>query len=111
MGGGGARFPLLTIMPYGRGRTAIFATGGALALADAAACGRQEPRMFYQQLLRWLVSETPRAVQGSTPKQLLADEDHVKLRAEVRDKTYMQAGDASVEAHIIGPEGIAEAVG
>jgi hypothetical protein len=66
--------------------------------------------MFYQQLLRWLVADTPRNIAGSTPRQLLADETHVKFRAEVRDKTYMPAGDASVEAHILGPEGIAEAV-
>ena len=65
--------------------------------------------MFYQQLLRWLVSQTPRHVSGSTPKQLLADESNVQLRAEVRDKTYLPAGDAIVEAHILG-EGVAEQV-
>jgi hypothetical protein len=63
--------------------------------------------MFYTQLLRWLVNDTPKHVTGSTPKQLLADESGVKLRAEIRDKTYMPAGDAIVEAHIVG-EGVAE---
>jgi uncharacterized membrane protein len=110
MGGGGNHFPLLTIQPYGRGRTAIFATGGSWRWQMLQPVADKSHEMFYQQLLRWLVSDTPRAVSGSTPKQLLADESHVKLRAEVRDKTYMQASDASVEAHIIGPDGIAEAV-
>jgi hypothetical protein len=63
--------------------------------------------MFYQQLLRWLVTESPRRVVASTPHPMLADETHVKLRAEVRDKGYAPANDATVEAHILG-EGIAE---
>jgi uncharacterized membrane protein len=110
MGGGGARIPLLTVQNYGRGRTAIFATGGSWRWQMLQPVADKSHEMFYQQLLRWLVSDTPRSVIGSTPHQLLADETHVKLRAEVRDKTYMPAGDATVEAHILGPEGIAEAV-
>jgi hypothetical protein len=66
--------------------------------------------MFYQQLLRWLVTETPRRVVASTPHPMLADETHVKLRADVRDKTFVPASDATVEAHILGPDGIAEGV-
>ena len=61
--------------------------------------------MFYTQLLRWLVNDTPRRVVASTPQQVLDDESHVKLRAEVRDRTYLPAADATVEAHILGPEG------
>src|SRR5437016_5713544 len=38
------------------------------------------------------------------------EESHVKLRAEVRDTTYLPASDATVEAHVLGPEGIAESV-
>ena len=110
MGGGGGHFPLLTIQNFGRGRTAIFATGGSWRWQMLQPVADKSHEMFYQQLLRWLVSETPRPVIGSTPRQLLADESHVKFRAEVRDKTYSAAGDATVEAHILGPEGIAEAV-
>jgi uncharacterized membrane protein len=110
MGGGGGRIPLLTVQNFGRGRTAIFATGGSWRWQMLQPVADKSHEMFYQQLLRWLVSETPRAIIGSTPRQLLADESHVKLRAEVRDKTYSPAGDASVEAHILGPDGIADAV-
>jgi uncharacterized membrane protein len=110
MGGGGGHFPLLTIQNFGRGRTAIFATGGSWRWQMLQPVADKSHEMFYQQLLRWLVSETPRPVIGSTPRQLVADESHVKFRAEVRDKTYSAAGDATVEAHILGPEGIAEAV-
>ena len=66
--------------------------------------------MFYQQMLRWLVSDTPRKVTTSMPKSLISDESHVSLRAEVRDRTYLPASDAKTEAHILGPEGLAELV-
>ncbi len=42
--------------------------------------------MFYTQLLRWMVNDTPRRMMVSTPKQMLTDESQVKLRADVRDK-------------------------
>jgi uncharacterized membrane protein len=108
--GGGAKVNLLVTQPFGRGRTAIFATGGSWRWQMLQPLADMSHETFYRQLLRWLVSDTPRRVTGSTPKQLLADETSVKLRAEVRDTTYLPAGDASVEAHITGPEGITESV-
>jgi uncharacterized membrane protein len=93
----GGRLPLLVTQNFGRGRTAVLATAGTW-------------RWQMQQLLRWLVTETPRRVVASTPHPMLADETHVKLRADVRDKTFVPASDATVEAHILGPDGIAEGV-
>jgi hypothetical protein len=63
--------------------------------------------MFYQQFLRWVMAATPRSVTGSTPKTLLADVSTAKLRAEVKDKAFLPATDAIVEAHILGT-GVAE---
>jgi len=100
--GGGAKRPLLVTMNYGRGRTAIFATGGSWRWQMLQPLADMSHEMFYRQLLRWVVSDTPRHITGSTPKTLLADESNVKLRAEVRDKTYLPASDAIVEAHITG---------
>jgi uncharacterized membrane protein len=108
--GGGAKVNLLITQPFGRGRTAIFATGGSWRWQMLQPVSDMSHETFYRQLLRWLVSDTPRRVTGSTPKQLLADESNVKLRAEVRDTTYLPAGDATVEAHITGPEGITESI-
>ena len=105
--GGGGTIPLLVTENYGRGRTALFNTGGSWRWQMLQPVADMSHETFYRQLLRWLVSDTPRPVTGSTPKLLLADESHVKLRADVRDKTYMPSGDATVEAHIIG-EGVTE---
>jgi hypothetical protein len=49
-------------------------------------------------------------VTTSTPKQVISDDAHVSLRAQVRDRTYLQASDAKTEAHILGPDGLAETV-
>jgi hypothetical protein len=66
--------------------------------------------MFWRQLLRWMVSDTPTRVVASTPKQVLMDEGDAHLRAEVRDTTYLPTSDAQVEAHIVGPDGTSQTV-
>lgn len=106
----GGRVPLLITQNFGRGRAAVFATGGSWRWQMLQPLADRTHEMFYQQLLRWLVSDTQRKVTTSTPKQLLSDESHVTLRAEVRDRTYLPASDAKTEAHILGPNGLAEGV-
>ncbi|HZT38060.1 MAG TPA: glutamine amidotransferase [Bryobacteraceae bacterium] len=104
------RLPLLIIQNYGRGRTAVFATGGSWRWQMQMPLGDKSHEMFWQQLLRWLVTGTPGHVVASTPKSLLADDKRVRLRAEVRDKTYLPSGDAQVEAHILGPNNLSATV-
>jgi uncharacterized membrane protein/DNA-binding transcriptional MerR regulator len=106
----GHSFPLLITQSFGRGRSAVFATAGSWRWQMLLPVADKSHEMFYTQLLRWLVNDTPRRVVGSTPRQVLSDEANVKLRAEVRDKTFLPAGDAIVQAHILGPEGLAESV-
>jgi uncharacterized membrane protein len=106
----GNRFPLLITQNFGRGRTAVFATGGSWRWRMLLPLADKSHSMFYTQLLRWLVNDTPRRVVASTPQQVLEDQSHVKLHAQVRDRTYLPSADATVEAHILGPEGLAEGV-
>lgn len=109
MSGGGGRLPLLVTMNYGRGRVAVFATSGSWRWQMLQDVSDKSHEMFYQQLLRWLVSDTPRQVTGSSSKNVLSDESRVKLMADVRDKTFLPAGDAVVQANILG-EGVTETV-
>src|SRR5436190_1805846 len=53
--GGGAKRPLLVTMNYGRGRTAIFATGGSWRWQMLQPLADMSHEMFYRQLLRWVV--------------------------------------------------------
>jgi uncharacterized membrane protein len=102
---GGRRFPLLIVENYGRGRTAVFSTGGSWRWQMLQDHADRTHEMFWQQLLRWLVSDAPGEVSLTTPRQVLDDEPRVPLRVEVRDKSFAPALDARVEVRISGPDG------
>ena len=101
------KMPLLITENYGRGRTAVLATGGTWRWQMSQPLEDQTHEQFWQQLLRWLVTDTPGRVVASVPSQMMFDDGRVQFSAEVRDKNYMPAADAHVEAHILGPGGTA----
>ncbi len=106
----GRRLPLLITENFGRGRSAIMATGGSWRWQMSSPLGDTAHDLFWQQLLRWLVSDTPGQVTASVPAQILFDDGTVALTADVRDKQYNPAPDAKVEAHILGPSGVSALV-
>jgi uncharacterized membrane protein len=102
--------PLLIIENFGRGRTGVLATGGTWRWQMQQDLKDMTHETFWQQLLRWLVQETPGQIQASTPRQVLSDDNKVHLRAELRDKTYQPVSSARVLGHVIGPEGLSESI-
>jgi len=106
----GRRLPLLVTQNYGRGRTALFATGGSWRWQMLQDLSDQTHEIFWRQLLRWLVSGAPGPLSASTPSPVLEDESRVRLRAEVRDKAFRPLTDARVQARILGPEGLSEII-
>jgi len=105
MHAGRRTLPLLVAQSYGTGRTAILATGGTWRWQMSEALGDPSHDLFWQQLLRWLVAESPGTVTAATPARLLMDEGGLQLKAQVRDRNFQPAPDAHVTAHIIGPGG------
>jgi hypothetical protein len=103
--GGRRRSPLLAVENYGRGRTAVFATSGSWRWQMMQPLQDKTHEMFWQQLLRWLVSDTPGRVLVSTARPILSDENRLRLRVEARDKTFRAMANATVEARITGPGG------
>jgi uncharacterized membrane protein len=101
---GRRKLPLLITQNYGHGRTAIMATGGTWRWQMGEALGDPSHDLFWQQLLRWLVADTPGAVTTSMPARQLFDEGQVQFTAQVRDQQFQPALDAHVTAHIVGPE-------
>jgi uncharacterized membrane protein len=106
----GRRMPLLTTENFGHGRTAIMATGGSWRWQMSSKLGDTAHDLFWQQLLRWLVSDTPGHVAAAVPAQMLLDNGAVTLTAEVLDQQYNPAADAKVEAHILGPSGVSASI-
>jgi uncharacterized membrane protein len=107
---GGRRMPFLITENYGRGRTAIVASGGVWRWQMSQPLGDTTHDMFWRQLLRWLVTDSPGQVAASVPDQMLFDDGRVHLSADVRDKSFQPAPDARVEAHILGPNGSSASV-
>ncbi len=107
---GNRRLPLLVTENFGRGRTAVLATAGTWRWQMSQPVADMTHEMFWRQLLRWLVTETPGAVDSSTPRQVLSDETKVRLSVEVRDKAFQPIANAHVEAHIVGPENLSETI-
>jgi uncharacterized membrane protein len=107
---GGRTLPLLITENYGRGRTAVLATSGTWRWQMSLPAGDPTHRMFWQQLLRWLVADTPGHVVAAVPSHMLYDDSRIKLTAEVRDVDYLPAPDATVQAHVMGPGGLAATV-
>jgi uncharacterized membrane protein len=107
MNAGGRKLPLLIIQNYGRGRTAVLATGGTWRWQMSQPLGDPTHDEFWQQLLRWLVTDTPGRVVASVPSQMLFDDGRIRFSADVRGENFLPAADARVEAHILGPGGTA----
>lgn len=103
---GHRKLPLLITENYGRGRTAIMATGGTWRWQMSESLGDPSHDLFWQQLLHWLVEQSPGPVSASLPLRLLMDQGQVHITATVHDREFQPAGDAHVTAHIIGPEGV-----
>jgi len=102
---GRSKLPMLITQSYGHGRTAIMATGGTWRWQMSEALGDPSHDLFWQQLLRWLIADSPGPVTASLSSRILMDEGHVQLTAQVRDRQFQPSADSHVTAHIVGPEG------
>jgi hypothetical protein len=100
-----APVPLLVTENYGRGRTAVFATSGSWRWKMSLDHNDKTHATFWQQMFRYLVTETPGQVIATTPKTLLADEMRVPVRVEVRDKEFKPLNTAKVQARFLSPDG------
>ena len=97
--------PLLVTENYGRGRTAVFATAGSWTWKMWLDHNDKTHATFWQQMFRYLVTDTPGQVTVSTPKSVLSDETRVPIRAEVRDKQFKPLNTAKVQARFNNPDG------
>jgi uncharacterized membrane protein len=102
--------PLLVTENYGRGRTVLFATEGSWRWKMWLPHDDKTQPTFWQQILRYLVTDTPGQVTSTTPKSVLSDETKVPLRVEVRDKQYKPVTNANVQARFMAPDGTSATV-
>jgi hypothetical protein len=86
------------------------ATSGTWRWQMSQALGDPTHDLFWQQMLRWVVGDSPGPVVASMADQSLQDAGHVALTATVRDRQFIPAPDAHVTARISGPEGVSALV-
>jgi uncharacterized membrane protein len=106
----GRRMPMLVTEQFGRGRSAVLATSGTWRWQMNLPLGDPSFSVFWQQLLRWLVTDSRGRVIAAVDAPELQDDGHTALSAEVRDQDYEPVADAVVEAHILGPDGLSARV-
>jgi len=106
----GHRMPLLVTEQYGRGRSAVLATSGTWRWQMSLPPDDPSFSLFWQQLLRWLVTDSHGRVVAAVDAPELQDDGHAALSAEVRDEDYQPVADAVVEAHVLGPDGLSARV-
>jgi hypothetical protein len=97
--------PLLVTENYGRGRTAVFATSGSWRWKMWQDHTDVTHATFWQQLMRYLVTDSPGQVTASTPRAgALRRNQGAAARGGARQG--VQAGDQrKVQAHFVGPDG------
>ena len=103
---GRRKMPLLITQSYGHGRTAVLATGGTWRWQMSEALGDPSHDLFWHQLLRWLVADTPGPVVASMPARIFMDEGRAQIKAQVHDRQFQPAPGAHVTAHIVGPDSV-----
>jgi len=99
------KFPLLVSENYGRGRTMLFATGGSWRWKMWTQHDDKTHPTFWQQIFRYLVTDSPGQVTSTTPRQVLSDDTRVPIRVEVRDKQFKPVNNAKVQARFLNPDG------
>ncbi len=99
------RTPLLATQRFGYGRTAVFASGGSWKWQMLMDNKDDSHEIFWRQLLRWLVTDSPRQVSSELSDQILFDRGDLTLTSRVRDKEWKPVNDATVVARVSQPDG------
>jgi uncharacterized membrane protein len=99
----------LAYQRYGRGKVLalpLYDTGVAWQLSAKMAVEDMTHETLWRQMLRWLVDGVPDPVELSTAPDQVEPGEKVTLIAEVSDSSFVEVNDASVNAHVTGPNGV-----
>ncbi len=91
---------LLVHQRYGLGNAYVLATGGTWRWQMQLPHEDQRHETFWRQLLQAVATTAPQPVTLTSERVFYGDESTVQLRAEVRDKSYKPATDATVSLEV-----------
>ena len=102
----GERYPLLTYQRYGRGKSFVLATGGTWRWQMQLAHEDLTHEIFWQSLLREMISEAPQQISFTTDASWYRDDNRIRVSAMVRDADYLPAAAADVRVRALGSNGV-----
>ncbi len=97
--------PLLIQQRYGRGQTLALTAADTWRWRMKMDSKNNAHETFWRQMLRYLVSGTPRQIEIGTEKEVYALDDTVNIVADIRDKRFNPVGDAHATARVTKPSG------
>jgi uncharacterized membrane protein len=100
-----ATVPLLAHQRYGRGLTLAFTASDTWRWQMRMDSKSNAHETFWRQMLRYLVSNTPRQVEAAAEQDVYGPGDPVRIVADVRDKKFNAATDARAAARVVKPSG------
>jgi uncharacterized membrane protein len=103
--GAGQVAPLLIQQRYGRGQTLALTAADTWRWRMRMDSKNNSHETFWRQMLRYLVSGTPRQIEIGTEKEVYALDDTINIVADVRDKKFNPVADARAVARVTKPSG------
>jgi uncharacterized membrane protein len=97
--------PLLVQQRYGRGQTLAFTATDTWRWRMRMDSKSNAHETFWRQMLRYLVSSTPKQIEVGAEQDVYVMDDTVRVVADVRDKHYNPVNDARATARITKPSG------
>jgi uncharacterized membrane protein len=97
--------PLLAQQRYGRGQTLALTATDTWRWRMKMDSKSNAHETFWRQMLRYLVSGTPKQIEVGAERDVYVMDDVVQVVADVRDKHYNAVNDAQATARITKPSG------
>jgi len=96
---------ILAFQRFGRGKSVAFTTASSWRWRMGQEHTNNFHELFWKQMLRWLVSDVPDAVDTAGEKNSYSPDEAVTIRSEVNDPTFMPLNNAQVSAQVKSPSG------
>ncbi|HLM55643.1 MAG TPA: vWA domain-containing protein [Pyrinomonadaceae bacterium] len=101
----GSPVPLLAVQRYGRGHALAFAASDTWRWRMKMDSKSNAHETFWRQMLRYLVSISPRQNEVQTAQDVYGPGDTVQIVADLRDRKFQPAVDARAAARVFKPSG------
>jgi hypothetical protein len=105
-GSGSQSAPLLVQQRYGRGQTLALTAADTWRWRMRMDSKNNAHETFWRQMLRYVVSGTPRQIEIGAERDVYAMDDTVNIVADIRDKRFNPVSDARATARVTKPSGV-----